>query len=86
MITFCPDSKSLPEAKVKRYRFIALAKEISKERRIHLVVQLLNFKLMKSILMKIYKLKKKKYKIYGSRIKWEPGSEMALNSMFKRMD
>jgi hypothetical protein len=28
---FCPCPKSLPEAKVKRFRLIALAKEISKQ-------------------------------------------------------
>ena len=30
MVTFCPHLKSLPEAKVKRFRLIALTKEISK--------------------------------------------------------
>jgi len=36
---------------------------------------------MKSILMKRSKLKKGKYKIYGSCIKGTPRSEMELNSV-----
>lgn len=86
MVAFCPDSKSLSEANVRRFRVTALAKEISKDLRINFVVWLLNFKLMKNILMKIHKMRKKKSKMYGSSIKWEPGSEMELNSAFKRMD
>ena len=31
MAAFCPCPKSLPEAKVKRFRLISLAKEISKQ-------------------------------------------------------
>ena len=48
---FCP-SKSLPEAKVKRFRLITLKKEISKQPIINSVVWLLKFTLMKSILVK----------------------------------
>jgi hypothetical protein len=51
---------------VKRFRLIALAKEISKLHSIHPVMR---FLLMKSVLMKHRKLGKEKYKMYGSRIK-----------------
>jgi hypothetical protein len=49
---FCPCLKSLPEAKMKRFRLNALAKEISKQPDISSVVWLLKFTLMKSVLMK----------------------------------
>ena len=62
--TFCPCLKSLPEAKVKRLRLIALTKEISKTPRRDFVLWL---SLMKS-LNKHSKLRKEKYKIYGSSI------------------
>ena len=39
--------------------------------------------LMKNILNKHSKLRKEKYKIYGSSIKGAPGSEMEMNPMFK---
>jgi hypothetical protein len=38
---------------------------------------------MKSILNEHSKLRKENYKIYGSNIKGEPGSEMELNPVFK---
>ena len=38
--------------------------------------------LMKNILNKRSKLRKEKYKVYGSRIKGVPGSEMELNPVF----
>ena len=38
---------------------------------------------MKSVLNKCSKLRKEKYKIYGSSIKEAPGSEMELNPVFK---
>ena len=50
--------KSLPEAKMKRFRLIALAKEISKQLHINSVVWLLKFTLMKSVLMKRSNLRK----------------------------
>ena len=46
----CP--KNLPEAKAKRFRFIALKKEVSKQPAINSVLWLVKFSLMKSILMK----------------------------------
>jgi hypothetical protein len=36
---------------------------------------------MKSFLMKCSKLRKEKYKMYGSRVKGAPGSRMELNPM-----
>ena len=54
---FCPCLKSLPEAKVKRFRLIALIKEVSKQLSIDFVLQ---FILMKNILIKHSKLRKKK--------------------------
>jgi hypothetical protein len=36
--TFCHCSKSLPEAKVKRFRLIALTKEVSKQPAINFIV------------------------------------------------
>jgi hypothetical protein len=38
---------------------------------------------MKSILNKHSKLRKEKYKMYGSNIKGAPGSEMELNPVFQ---
>ena len=74
--------QSLPEAKVKRFRLITLKKEVSKEPSINSFVWLLTFILMKSILMKMSKLRKGKYKIYSSSIKQVPGSRMELGPMF----
>ena len=54
---FCPCLKSLPEAKVKRFRLIALIKEVSKQLSIDFVLQ---FILMKNILIKHSKLRKEK--------------------------
>jgi hypothetical protein len=73
---FCPCLKNLPEAKVKRFILIASTKEISKKPSRDFVLWL---NLMKSILNKYSKLRKEKYKIDGSSIKGEPGSEMGLN-------
>ena len=78
--TFCPCLKSLPEAKVKRLRLIALTKEVSETPIIDFVLWL---SLMKNILNKHSKLRKEKYKIYGLSIKGAPGSEMELNPVFK---
>jgi hypothetical protein len=74
--------KSLPEAKVKRFRLIALKKEVSKQPGINSVVWLLKFTHMKSILMKRSKLGKEKYKIHGSGIKGTSGRKMELNPRF----
>ena len=72
--------KSLPEAKVKRLRLIALTKEVSETPIIDFFLLL---SLMKSILMKKGKLRKEKSKIYGLRIKGTPGSGMELNPVFQ---
>ena len=76
---FCPCLKSLPEAKVKRFRLIALTKEISKQPSIDSV---LSFTL-KSVLIKCSKLRKEKYKMYGSKIKGTSGSGIEVNPVFK---
>jgi hypothetical protein len=80
--TFCPCLKSLPEAKVKTLRLILLTKEVSETSIIDFVLWI---SLMKSILRKHSKLRKEKYKIYGSSIKGAPGSEMELNPVFKNI-
>ena len=77
--TFCPCLKSLPEAKVKRLELIALTKEVSKKPSRDFVLWL---SLMKRSLNKHSKLRKEKYKIYGSSIKGVPGSEMEQNLVF----
>jgi hypothetical protein len=79
---FCHCLKNLSEDKVKRFRLIALKKEVSKRPRINSVVWLLKFTLMKGVLMKRNKLRKETYKIYGSNIKGTPGSRMKLNPIF----
>ena len=71
----CPCLKSLPEAEVKRFRLIALAKEISKELRMYAVIR---FTLMMSVFMQHNKLsKKKKKKTYEPRIKGASGRKIA---------
>jgi hypothetical protein len=70
---------SLPEAKVKRIRLIALTKEVSETPSINFVLWL---SLMKNISNKHRKLKKEKYKMCGSSIKGAPGSEMELHPLF----
>jgi hypothetical protein len=77
--TFCLYLKSLPEAKVKRLGLIALTKEVSKKPSRDFVFLL---SLMKRSLNKHHKLRKEKYKIYGSSIKGVPGSEMEQNPVF----
>jgi hypothetical protein len=62
---FCPCLKSLPGAKVKRLRLIALMKKVSETPIMDFVLWL---SLMKSILNKCSKLRKEKYKVYGSSI------------------
>jgi hypothetical protein len=83
VMTFCPCLKSLTKAKLKRFRVIVLGKEISKQPSIDSVLW---FTLLKSVLMKWSKLKKEKYKMYGSRIKRAPGSGMELNPVFKEVN
>ena len=56
--------KSLPEAKVKRFRLIAFTKEVSKQPGINSFVCLLKFTLIKSILEKRSKLRKEIYKMF----------------------
>ena len=79
---FCHCLKSQPVAKVKRFRLIALKREVSKQPTINSVVWLLKFVVMKSVLMKRKKMRKENYKTYGSRINSAPGSCMELNLMF----
>ena len=62
---FCPCPKSLPEAKVKRFRLIALTKKVSKRSGIDSAVRLLKFTLRKRLLMTRSELPKEKYKLYG---------------------
>lgn len=79
-LVFCPCLKSVPGAKVKRIRLIALTKEVSEMSIIDFDLWL---SLMKSVLNKHSKLRKEEYKIYGLSIKGAPGSEMELNPVFK---
>ena len=79
LATFCSCLKSLPEAKVKSLRLIALSKEVSKKPSRDFVFWL---SLMKRCLNKHSKLRKEKYKTYGSSIKGVPGSVMAQNLVF----
>jgi hypothetical protein len=65
--------KSLLEAKMKRFRLIALKNEAEKRPSRDFVLWL---RLRKSILNKCGKLRKERYKIYGSNIKSAAGSEM----------
>ena len=79
---FCPCLNSPSKTKVKRFRLIALAKDISKQPKIDSVLW---FTLMKSILIKHSKLRKEKYKIYGSKIKGALESGMELNIVFREI-
>ena len=64
---------------MKRLGLIALTKEVSKKPNIDFVLWL---SLAKKSLNKHNKLRKAKYKIYGSSIKGIPGSEMEQNPVF----
>ena len=80
--TFYPCLKSLSEAKVKRLgltELTALTKEVSKQPSRDSVLWL---SLTKRSLNKHSKLRKAKYKIYGSSIKGIRGSEMEQNPVF----
>ena len=79
MTTFCPFLKSLPDAKVKRLGLIVLTKEVSKKPSRDFVLWL---SLMKRSLNKNCKLRKEKYKIYGSSIKGVPGNKKEQNLVF----
>jgi hypothetical protein len=63
---FCPCLKSLPEAKMKRFRLILLTKEISKQSSIG---HILGFTLMEIILIRCSKLRKEKYKCMDQELK-----------------
>jgi hypothetical protein len=71
---FCPCPKSLPEAKVKIFKLITLAKELSKPS----LDSVLWFTLTRIVLIKQSKLRKEKYKMYSSSNKVAPGSRMEL--------
>ena len=71
--------KSLPQAKVKRFRLVVLTKKVSKQPGINYSMLLLKFTVTKNVLMKRSKLRKEKYKICDSSIKGVPGIEMELN-------
>lgn len=73
---YCPCMKSLPETKVRRFIFIALAEEVSKKPSRDFALW---FILMKSILIKSNMLRKGKYKMYGSKSKGGPENGMKLN-------
>ena len=79
---FCPFLKSLPETKVKKLRLIASTKEVLEMPNTDLVLW---FTFMNTVLIKHSKLRKKKYKMYGSSIKRAPESTMKLNSVFKNI-
>ena len=66
MASFCPCLKILPMAKVKRFILIALSMEVSEKPSIDFALW---FTLMKSVLIKHSKLRKEKYKMYGSKSK-----------------
>ena len=67
---------------MKVFTLIALEKEVSKQAGVNSIVWLLTFTFMKSILMKRSKLRKEKYRVYGSSIKRTAEREMELNPMF----
>ena len=71
--------KSVPEAKEKRLRLISLTKQVSEMLIIDFV---LGLSPVECILNKCSKLRKEKYKIYGSSIKRAQGSEMEPNPVF----
>ena len=82
--TFYPCLKSLPDGKVKRLgliALIALTEEVSKKPSRDFVLWL---SLTKRSLNKHSKLRKLKYKIYGSSIKGVPGTEMEQNRCSRR--
>ena len=77
---FLPHLKSLPEVKLKRFRLIALTREVSNQPSLD---SFLCFTLMRSVLIKFSQLRKKKCKMYGSIIKRASRSTTELNHVFK---
>lgn len=73
---------SRPESKVKRFRLVALKEEVSKLPSMNC---LLWFTLMKKLLIRHNKLRKEKYKMYGSSNKGAPGSRMEVNPVFQEI-
>ena len=67
---------------MKRFRLIVLTKEVSKKPSLDFILWI---NLMKSILIKHSKLRKKKYKIYGSSNK-EAGGTQELNLVLKEIN
>jgi hypothetical protein len=72
--------KSIPEAKVKRFIFVAVTKKFSKKPSRDFVLW---FSLMKTTLIKHCKLQKEKYKMDDSKNKESPRGRNKLNLMFK---
>jgi hypothetical protein len=83
LTSFYLSLKSVPEAKVKRFILIALTMEVSRKSNRDFVLWL---SLRKNILNKHSKLRKEKYKMYGSSNKQTPRSEMELNPVFKEIN
>ena len=76
----CSCLKSLPEAKEKRFILIALAKEVSKNRKREVVFWISS---LSSVLNRHSKIRREKYKIYGLSIKGAPTSKMEMNPVYK---
>lgn len=74
---FCPCPKSLPEAKIK---ILTALIRSQKKSSIDFVLQIT---LAKNIFIRQSKLRKEKYKMYGSENRGALGSGMKLNPMFK---
>ena len=72
LAAFCPSLKNLPEGRLKRFRLIALTKEVSKIPSIDFVPWL---SLMKNVLNKHSKLRTEKYKMHYSSIKGAPAGQ-----------
>jgi len=77
----CPCLKSLPEAKVKRFILITLTQKLPAETLFSVLVS------WKTFWSTIASIKRKKYKMYGSsNNKGEPGNEMKLNAVNKKIN
>lgn len=77
---FCPCPKSLPEAKVKRFRLITLTMEVSKKPSFNFAL------LIASILIKHSKLRVKKLQNIWFKYSRVPGGRMELNPIFKEIN
>ena len=75
--------KSLPEAKVKRFPINCFDKGSFETLWYKFCFVVTEVHSLKSILMKMSKLKKEKYKLYSSKNKGAPGSKIELNPTFK---